>query len=124
MGNNSPSLEQMLSNKKVFKRGDVFWVNLDPTLGSETKKVRPGVIISNDSQNRVGQRVIIAPMTSVVHKVYPFEILADLDGKHSKIMLDQIRTVDCQRLGTCLGKLNIKEIEKLNTILKQVLELG
>jgi len=113
-----------MSDRKILQRGDVFWVNLDPTLGSEAKKTRPGVIISNNSQNRVGQRVIIAPLTSVVHKVYPFEALVDLHGKKSKVMLDQIRTVDCKRLGLCLGKLNLKEIEKIDIILKKVLELG
>lgn len=51
-----------------FKRGEVYWVNLDPTLGSEVKKTRLAVIISNDGQNRVGKRVIVAPMTSILKK--------------------------------------------------------
>jgi len=113
-----------MSDRKILQRGDVFWVNLDPALGSEAKKTRPGIIISNNSQNRIAQRVIIAPLTSVVHKVYPFEALIDLQGKKSKVMLDQIRTVDCKRLGLRLGKLNLKEIEKIDVILKRVLELG
>jgi len=113
-----------MSDRKILQRGDVFWVNLDSTFGSEAKKTRPGVIISNNSQNRIGQRVIIAPLTSVVHKVYPFEVLIDLQGKKSKVMLDQIRTVDCKYLGLRLGKLNLKEVEKLDIILKRVLELG
>lgn len=107
-----------------FKRAEVYWVNLDPTIGSESKKTRPGVIVSNDSQNMVGQRVIVAPLTSVIKKVYPFEILVDLQGKQSKVMLDQIRTVDCQRLGEKIGKIRMEETEELDKVLKLVLGLG
>lgn len=110
--------------KTKLKRGTVYWVNLDPTIGVETKKTRPGVIISNDAQNMVGRSVIIAPVTSVVKKVYPFEVVVDMAGKKSKIMLDQIRTIDCQRLGSKIGKLNLAEIEELDKALKLVLSLG
>lgn len=105
-------------------RGEIYWVNLDPTVGSEAKKTRPGVIVSNDAQNRVGRRVIVAPLTFVVKKVYPFEILVSIKEKQSKVMLDQIRTVDCQILGEKMGKLNMEEIEALDKALKLVLGLG
>lgn len=107
-----------------LRRGSIYWVNLDPTIGSEIKKTRPGVIVSNDAQNMVGKRVIVAPATSVVNKIYPFEILIDIAGKKSKVMLDQIRTVDCQRLGGKIGKLSLEEIEELDKALKLVLSLG
>ena len=93
-------------------------------MGTETKKTRPGVIISNNAQNRAAQRVIVAPLTSVVNKVYPFEALVALNHKQSKVMLDQIRTVDCARLGAKLGRLTFKEIETLDRVLKLVLSLG
>lgn len=57
-------------------------------------------------------------------KIYPFEIVIDIAGKKSKIMLDQIRTVDCQRLGSKMGKLTLDEIEALDKALKLVLSLG
>lgn len=107
-----------------LRRGAIYWVSLDPTIGTEAKKTRPGVIVSNDSQNMLGQRVIVAPLTSVIKKIYPFEILINIAGKKSKVMLDQIRTVDCQRLGEKIGKLNIEEIEELDKCLKFVLSLG
>jgi len=107
-----------------LRRGAIYWVNLDPTIGSEVKKTRPGVIVSNDAQNMVGRRVVIAPVTSVLKKVYPFEVLVDIAGKKSKIMLDQIRTVDCQRLGEKIGKLSMEEIDELDKALKLVLSLG
>ena len=110
--------------KTKLRRGTVYWVNLDPTVGSEIKKTRPGVIVSNDAPNMVGKRVIIAPATSVLKKVYPFEIVVDMAGKKSKVMLYQIRTIDCQRLGSKIGKLNLAEIEELEKALKLVLSLG
>lgn len=107
-----------------YKRGDVYWVNLDPTIGPEIKKTRPAVIISNNVQNMVGHRIIVAPMTSIVHKVYPFEVLIHLEGKKSKVMLDQIRTVDCARLGGKLGRLSAEELDILDKVLKLVLSLS
>lgn len=108
---------------QLLKRGDVYWVNLDPTIDSESKKTRPGVIISNDSQNRVRKRIIVAPVTSVVKKIYPFEVAIILKDKKSKVMLDQIRTVDCQRLGNKMCKLKEDEIENIDKALKLVLAL-
>lgn len=110
--------------KQKLKRGEVYWVNLDPTVGSETKKTRPGVIVSNDAQNMVGKHVIIAPVTSVLKKIYPFEIVITLGGKKSKVMLDQIRTVACQRLGGKISTLLPNELEDLDKALKIVLSLG
>jgi mRNA interferase MazF len=105
-------------------RGDVFWVNLDPTIGSEIKKTSPAVIISNDAQNRVGQRFIVAPLTSIIKKVYPFEVVIQMGTQKSKAMLDQIRTVDSRRLGSKMGTLTIEEIKDIDNSLKLVLSLG
>jgi mRNA interferase MazF len=113
-----------MTKKTNLKRGEVYWVSLDPAIGSETKKKRPGVIISNDAQNMVGQRVIIAPITSVIKKVYPFEVLIITSNTNSKVMLDQIRTIDCQRLGDKMGKLTPKEISEIDKGLKLVLAIG
>lgn len=109
--------------KEAPKRGEVYWVNLDPTIGSEIKKTWPGVIVSNDAQNRVAKRVIVAPATSVVKKIYPFEVKVMLGEMSSKIMLDQIRTVDCQRLGEKICQLSLEEIEEIDKALKVVLSL-
>ena len=113
----------MIKNIKL-RRGEVYWVNLDPSMGSETKKIRPGLIISNDAQNQASRRVIIAPLTSVVSKIYPFEVRINIKDKESKVMLDQIRTVDCQRLGETLGSLSLQEMENVDKVLKFVLALA
>jgi len=80
------------------KRGDIFWICLDPAIGSETQKTRPCIVLSNNAQNKKSLRVIIAPITSNVKKIYPFEAILVVNGRKGKAMLDQIRSVDKKRL--------------------------
>ncbi len=112
----------MSAHIKPWRR-EVYWVNLDPTMGSESRKTRPALVVSNNAQNHASKRVIIAPLTSVINKIYPFEVRVSIQGKESKVMLDQIRTIDCQRLGEKLGKLNPQEMENIDKALKFVLAL-
>lgn len=105
-------------------RGDVYWVKLDPTIGTETRKTRPAVIISNDSQNKVGSRYIIAPITSTVKTVYPFEAEVNVNGNPSKVMLDQIRTVDHKRLREKLCKLLPEELGRIERAIKVALHIA
>jgi mRNA interferase MazF len=85
-----------------MKRGDIYFAQLDPTMGSEIQKTRPVVIVSNDIANRSSNLVTIVPLTSSVQKVYPFELLllASETGltKASKALAQQIRTLDKRRL--------------------------
>jgi len=111
-------------NQKVLKRGDVVWVELDPAIGTEIKKTRPAIIISNDAQNKAGKRLIIAPLTSNTKKVYPFETIVRIEGNLAKAMFDQIRTVDISRLGNKLGNISIEEIKEIDKTLKLVLSLS
>jgi mRNA interferase MazF len=113
----------MSSGPNSVFRGGVYWVNLDPTVGSEVKKTRPALILSNDQQNSVGKRFIVAPLTSALGKIYPFEVLVNLNSKQSKVMLDQIRTIDQQRLAGYVGELSPEEIESVERALKLVLDL-
>ena len=106
-----------------IKRGDIYWVNLDPTIGSEIKKTRPAVVISNDVQNGIGIRFIVAPVTSQVKKIYPFEAKIELKGKRGKVLLDQIRTIDVKRLGEFVGSLSTTELKDVNEALKLVLSI-
>ena len=90
----------------------IVLVNLDPTIGSEIKKTRPCVVISPDEMNKYLQTVVIAPMTSS-SKPYPTRV----EVKHNKtkgwVVIDQIRTIDRQRITKVFGKLSEKEISKL-----------
>lgn len=91
----------------MIKRGEVYWVNLDPTIGSEIKKTRPALILSNDLNNLNAQTVTVLPITSALEKVYPFEVLlrAGIFGNKEdcKAKADQIRTVDKRRLRRLMG---------------------
>lgn len=88
----------------MVKRGEVYWVALDPTRGSEIQKTRPCLIISPDDMNRVLPRVLVAPIAS---KGQPLGCrpVTQLNGKPARILLDQIRSVDKARLGGKMGAL-------------------
>jgi len=101
-----------------LKQYQIVLVNLDPTVGSEMKKTRPCVIISPNEMNRYLQTIVIAPMTSS-SKPYPTRI--EIKHKITKgwIVLDQIRTVDRQRIVKILDNLIEKEISLVKEILQE-----
>ncbi|MCC3410722.1 MAG: type II toxin-antitoxin system PemK/MazF family toxin [Microcoleus sp. PH2017_29_MFU_D_A] len=103
----------------VVKRFDVFLVNLDPTVGSEIKKTRPCLVISPDDMNKRISTVIIAPMTTK-GQAYPSRIACNFQGKDGQIILDQIRTVDKNRLVQYLGKISADEQKAVLDILAQM----
>ncbi|MDV3348983.1 type II toxin-antitoxin system PemK/MazF family toxin [Leptothoe sp. LEGE 181152] len=103
----------------VVKRFDVFLVNLDPTVGSEIQKTRPCVVISPDEMNRYIATVIIAPMTTK-GKQYPTRLVCQFQGKNGQIVLDQIRTVDKNRLVKKLGRISQDEQKMLLDILAEM----
>ena len=86
----------------VVKRFDVYLINLDPTVGQEIKKTRPCLIISPDEMNKFLSTVIIAPMTTKGSN-YPSRISCQFDGKEGQIILDQIKTIDKNRIIKKLG---------------------
>jgi len=109
---------------ETLKRGDIYWVKLDPTIGTETQKTRPCIIISNDAQNKKSSRVIIAPVTSQTKIIYPFEASVIVNNKQGKAMLDQIKTVDKQRLGSRIGTLDFRAMMAVDIALKIALALA
>ena len=96
----------------------IILVNLDPTLGSEIKKTRPCVVISPNEMNKFLNTVVIAPMTTS-SKNYPTRIEVRHDSKIGWIVLDQIRTIDKQRIIKDLGRLIKSEINELKSVLKE-----
>lgn len=105
------------------KRGEVYWVSLDPTLGSEIKKKRRGVILSNDSSNKYSPRVIIGPIASSIERIYPFEAKINMTDRISKVLLDQIRSIDKKRLGKRICLLTVDEMYDIEKALKITLGL-
>ena len=90
---------------RVISRGEVYWVNLDPTIGSEIQKTRPALVVSPDDLNAALPRVIIAPITSAGQ---PMGCRAEVvfQNKGARILLDQMRCVDKARLGKKMGQID------------------
>lgn len=101
-----------------IKQYQIILVNLDPTIGSEIKKTRPCVVISPNEMNKYLRTVVIAPMTTSSKK-YPTRIKVKLDNKTGWIVLDQIRTIDRQRMIKDIGELQNFEIQELKSVLKE-----
>lgn len=85
-------------------RGEVYLVHLDPTVGSEIRKTRPCLVVSPDELNQHLRTVIVAPMTTGAH-AYPWRVRCRFQGKPGFVALDQLRTVDSERLVKRLGRL-------------------
>lgn len=96
-------MERHIWGRTVILRGQIYWVQLDPSIGSEIKKTRPAIIVSNNANNQVADTVTVLPITSQTKVIRPFEVLlpAGVGGLKvaSKAKANQIRTVDKQRLG-------------------------
>jgi len=103
----------------MFSRFEVYYVNLDPTVGSEIKKTRPCVVISPNEMNYNISTVIIAPITSKLRN-YPTRISFKVEGKQGQIVLDQIRTVDKIRLVKKIDNLNKATQNKVLNVLKEM----
>lgn len=96
----------------------IILVNLEPTIGSEIKKTRPCVVISPDEMNKHLQTITIAPMTTQSKK-YPTRVEVKHNDKTGWVVIDQIRTIDKQRVLKLLGKLSDKEIIAIKSIIRE-----
>jgi mRNA interferase MazF len=109
--------------KRPPRRGDVYWVNLDPVVGTEIRNTRPAVVVSNDSCNRYGTRVVVLPITSNVETLYPGEAPVEVKGKRGRALGDQIRSVDKVRLGARAATLTPAEMAGIDEALAITLGL-
>ncbi|MFY7920999.1 MAG: type II toxin-antitoxin system PemK/MazF family toxin [Gemmatimonas sp.] len=101
------------------RRGDVYLVNLDPTVGREIRKARPCVVVSPDELNAHLATFIVAPLTTGAH-AYPFRVACRFDGKDGHVVLDQLRTVDRVRMSRRLGALAAVTQRKVLTVLREM----
>ena len=100
------------------RRGEVYWVNLEPTVGTKIKKTRPALVISPDDMNAALPRVIVAPITSK-GQVLGCRPVVVFNGKSARILLDQLRCVDKARL---LGKLGEIDPAVWHGVIMQMLD--
>ena len=103
------------------KRGQIWFVLLDPVVGHEIGKTRPALVISNDRNNQFADTVTVLPITSKTEKIYPFEILLSKEETHlpedSKVKCNQIRTVDKKRLVNLVGALSAERLKEIKQAL-------
>jgi mRNA interferase MazF len=107
-----------------MQRGEVWWVEFDPAVGTEIRKTRPGIIVSNDAANRNLSRVIVVPLTSNSERLFPGEARVTVAGNQSKAMADQLMTADKSRLKSKLGELAKPDMQALEAAIRLQLALA
>jgi mRNA interferase MazF len=106
-----------------MKRGEVWWVHSDPSVGGEIRKKRPAVIVSNDAANKFLNRVQVVPLTSKTEHLYPSEAYVTVAGKKGKAMADQLATVSKLRLSKRIGALSAEDMKAIGGSIKVQLDL-
>ena len=103
-------------------RGEIWWVNFDPSIGGEIRKKRPALIISNNASNKVLNRVQVVPLSSKTGKLYPSETVVNFEGKENKAMADQLTTISKERLFRRTAVLFADDLNKVEEAVK--IQLG
>lgn len=106
-----------------IRRGEVWWVSFDPSIGGEIQKTRPAVVLSNNAANSVLNRVVVVPLSSQTAKVYPAEAMVTLNGESRKAMADQIATASKERFRTRIGALSSADTRAVEDVLLRFLAI-
>jgi mRNA interferase MazF len=106
------------------RRGDIWWVALDPVAGSEIAKTRPAVVLTNDIVNQRRRTVVVVPLSSAPSASPPMLVAIRCAGRDAVAVIDQIRAVSKQRLRDRVGEVSAPELAALEEALREVLDLG
>jgi mRNA interferase MazF len=107
-----------------LKRGSVYWVNLDPTQGSEIKKVRPCVLVGASPLNQARRTVLVVPLSRGGLAKPPITVEVRCMGQEVRAVCDQIRAIDKTRLSAWIEEMGHEDLESIGKALKQVLALS
>lgn len=110
-----------MGRQDEIERFSVYWIDLDPTKGSEIKKIRPCIVVSPDELNRHLSTVIIVPLTSTIRN-YPFRVRCLVADREGQAAIDQLKTVDKSRIGKYISSLRKSEIQEIKEVLRQMFE--
>ena len=105
------------------KRGEIWWINFDPSVGQEVSKKRPAIVVSNDVSNKYLKRYQVVPLSTQVNKLYPSETLIKVKRKDNKAMADQLTTVSELRFMEKIGKVTNGELKEIERIIRLQLDL-
>jgi len=111
------------SGPPVTRRGEIWWVDLDPTQGSEIRKTRPAVVVSADALNRARRTVVVVPLSTGPRAQPPIVVAVPSAGSASVAACDQIRAVDKTRLTRLAGRLSPDDLAAVEGALRRVIEL-
>ena len=113
-----------MATESKLKRGSVYWVNLDPTQGSEIRKVRPGVLVGASPLNQARRTVLVVPLSRSAAARPPITVRVRCLGQEVSAVCDQIRAIDKTRLFAWIEEMSKEDLEKISKALKQVLALS
>ena len=106
-----------------MKRGDIWWVALDPGQGSEIKKTRPCVVLTNDTLNRLRKTVVVVPLSTAAKAYPPITVPVTCQGKGAVAVVDQVRAVAKHRLQGRVESLSPKDMQAITLALSTILEI-